>query len=76
MREDSKTSMIFITSDKENNEGWFRELSKFIQIQEYVGIYSQDKAKPPKFDELIKTLYKSLKNTVIVKSSTENKNIE
>ena len=50
MREDSKTSMIFITSDKENNEGWFRELSKFIQIQEYVGIYSQDKAKPPKFE--------------------------
>jgi hypothetical protein len=80
--------MIFIV-DKNINVEWFREFSLFIQDEDYVGEYDRctkeyKKAEgssctiprqPVKFGNLIRDLYKKLRNTVIVKSTTDNSNI-
>ena len=68
--------MIFIV-DKNINVEWFEELSLFIQDEKYVGEYDRCKncQNKPEFGNLIRDLYKDLRNTVIVKSSTDNSNI-
>ena len=72
--------MIFIV-DKKINVEWFKEFSLFIQDEEYVGEYDRCTEdctiprQPVKFGNLIRDLYKKLRNTVIVKSSTDNSNI-
>ena len=67
---------------------WFKEFSLFIQDEDYVGKYDRCTEEykreyksctvprqPVKFGDLIKDLYKKLRNTVIVKSTTDNSNI-
>ena len=70
--------MIFIV-DKKINVEWFKEFSLFIQDEEYVGEYDRCtkncQNEPVKFGNLIRDLYEKLRNTVIVKSSTDNSNI-
>ena len=80
--------MIFIV-DKNINVEWFKEFSLFIQDEDYVGEYNKCTEKykeaensncrvprqPVKFGNLIRDLYKKLRNTVIVKSTTDNSNI-
>ena len=80
--------MIFIV-DKNINVEWFKEFSLFIQDEDYVGEYDKCTEKykkaensncrvprqPVKFGNLIRDLYKKLRNTVIVKSTTDNSNI-
>ena len=70
--------MIFIV-DKNINVEWFKEFSLFIQDEEYVGEYDRCtkncQNEPAEFGNLIRDLYKDLRNTVIVKSSTDNLDI-
>ena len=80
--------MIFIV-DKNINVDWFKEFSKFIQDVSYVGEYDRCTEEfkraensncrvprqPVEFGKLVRDLYKDLRNTVIVKSSTDNSNI-
>ena len=81
--------MIFIVDKGMTNVEWFKEFSLFIQDEDYVGKYDrcteeyirEEKKsctvprRPVKFGDLIKDLYKKLRNTVIVKSTTDNSNI-
>ena len=89
IRRDKKTNIIFIV-DKNTNVEWYEEFSKFIQDEKYVGEYDRCTAKYkqdnprsnckipqklPEFGELVRDLYKDLRNTVVVKSNTDNSNI-